>query len=280
MKNKRITICILALIILIAALFLIANWIPEKYAIRDSEFSDYEPFILVKEVHYTGTGWLQVGNENGYFPKETCVDIDLTNGNILPQMKLYDEDYANTFLCKVEYRGKVSHDAFEEQIDSYSIVEWYPVYPILRDTILPNWLYPKAFMTKREVKSEYKDLYKYTENLLDIEWNDCIESAEGSVEDKYNISEEERAFIKLKVQSGCEEIVSDILQERFKQNMMELPGFSVLNYQGNDFETELKNSDIQAVYSKFMEGKAAKTREITIYVVYNEDNLMYIYVMG
>ncbi|MCM1263337.1 MAG: hypothetical protein NC313_11520 [Butyrivibrio sp.] len=130
------------------------------------------------------------------------------------------------------------------------------------------------------IRSGYKDLCKYTENLLDIEWNNCIESAEGSVEDKYNISEEERAFIKLKVKSGCEETVSDILQERFKQNIMELPGFSILNYQGHDFGTELKNSDIQAVYSKFMEGKAAKTREITIYVVYNENNLMYIYVMG
>ncbi len=70
-----------------------------------NEFDNYEPFILVKEVHYTGTGWVQV-----------------------------------------------EHDAFEDQIESYYIVEWYPVYPILRDTILPNWMYPKDFMTKREVK--------------------------------------------------------------------------------------------------------------------------------
>lgn len=26
--------------------------------------------------------------------------------------------------------------------------------PILRDTILPNWLHPKTFMTKREVEDD------------------------------------------------------------------------------------------------------------------------------
>ena len=34
-------------------------------------------------------------------------------------MEMYNEDYVNTFLCKVEYKGKVEHYAFEEQIDSY-----------------------------------------------------------------------------------------------------------------------------------------------------------------
>lgn len=142
----------MTLIILIIILFVAANWIPEKYAIRENELSNYEPYILVKEVHYTGTGWVQVGNENGYFSPETYADIDLVNGTILPQMEMYNEDYANTFLCKVEYKGKIEHDALEEQIDSYFIVEWYPVYPILRDTILPDWMYPKDFMAKQEVK--------------------------------------------------------------------------------------------------------------------------------
>lgn len=77
-----------------------------------------------------------MGNENGYFLPEEYIDINLANGTILPQMEMYNEDYANTFLCKVEYRGNMKHDAFENEIDSY----------------LPDWMYPKDFMTKQEVK--------------------------------------------------------------------------------------------------------------------------------
>lgn len=152
MKKMWASIIVLGFILLATVFFIVVNWIPEKYAIKENEFKNYAPFILVKEVHYTGTGWVQIGNENGYFSPETYVDINLVNGTILPHMEMYNKDYANTFLCRVEHRGEVNHDAFEGQIDSYYIVEWYPVYPILRDTILPNWMYPKDFMTKNEVK--------------------------------------------------------------------------------------------------------------------------------
>ena len=151
-KRSVITISILTLITLAAALFIIVNRIPGKYAVKEGDFKNYEPYILVREVHYTGTGWVQVGNENGYFLPEEYLDVNLTNGTTLPQMEMYNKDYANTFLCKVEYRGKMKHDAFENEIESYYIVEWYPVYPVLRDTLLPDWIYPKDFMTKQEVK--------------------------------------------------------------------------------------------------------------------------------
>lgn len=152
MKKMRVVIIAFIIIVLIIILLAVVNWIPGKYAVKENEFINYEPFILVKEVHYTGTGWIQVGDESGFFSPETYLDINLVNGTILPQMEMYNEDYANTFLCKIEYKGRVKHDAFENNINSYYIVEWYPVYPILRDTILPNWMYPKDFMTKQEVK--------------------------------------------------------------------------------------------------------------------------------
>lgn len=149
--NVRVHIIILIVImILVSALFFKINWTPGKYALKESELTDYKPYILIKEVHYTGTGWVQTGDDTGYFLPEEYIDIDLRNGSVLPQMEMYNEDYANTFLCKVEYKGKIEHAAFEKEIDSYYVTEWYPVYPVLRDTILPGWLYPKAFMTKQE----------------------------------------------------------------------------------------------------------------------------------
>ena len=152
MKKTRATIIILILVTLAIVSFITVNWIPGKYAIKENDFKNYEPYILVQEVHYTGTGWVQVGDENDSFSPEEYIDINIANGNILPQMGMYNEDYVNTFLCKVEYEGKVEHEAFEEKIDSCYIVEWYPVYPVLRDIMLPAWMYPERFMTKQEVK--------------------------------------------------------------------------------------------------------------------------------
>ena len=151
MKKTRATIIILILVTLAIVSFITVNWIPGKYAIKENDFKNYEPYILVQEVHYTGTGWVQVGNENGSFSPEEYIDINIVNESILPQMEMYNEDYVNTFLCKVEYQGKINHVAFENEIESFYIVEWYPVYPVLRDTILPDWMYPKGFMTKQEV---------------------------------------------------------------------------------------------------------------------------------
>ncbi|MDE5588866.1 MAG: hypothetical protein K2J60_06955 [Acetatifactor sp.] len=54
-------------------------------------------------------------------------------------------------------RGIINHDALENEIESYYIVEWYPVYPVLRDTILPDWMYPKNFMTRQEVKTRFNN---------------------------------------------------------------------------------------------------------------------------
>lgn len=149
MKKMKVIIIVLLVIVL----FIIVNRIPGKYAIKENDFKNYAPYILVQEVHYTGTCWVQVGNENGYFSSEEYIDINLINGTVLPQIRMYNKDYVNTFLCKVEYKGKKKHVAFENEIENYYIVEWYPVYPVLRDTILPNWMYPKDFMTIKEVKT-------------------------------------------------------------------------------------------------------------------------------
>lgn len=148
---KKKWVIILMSITFVITLFIIMNWIPGEYAIKEKDFKNYAPFILVQEVHYTGTGWVQVGNENGYFSPEAYVDINIINGLVLPQMGMYNEDYVNTFLCKVEYKGKKKHVAFEDEIENYYIVEWYPVYPVLRDTILPHWMFSKDFMTIQEI---------------------------------------------------------------------------------------------------------------------------------
>lgn len=156
--KKKTLICVLSVMICLAfisvGLFMKSYWTPGKYAVKEEDFDRYKPYIIVQEVHYTGTGWVQSGDENGYFPSEAYRDIALLNGDLLPLMYMYDEDYVNKFLCKVEYAGKTYHPAYADEIDSYYIVEWYPVYPVLRDTLLPSWMFPKGFMSNEEIGSK------------------------------------------------------------------------------------------------------------------------------
>lgn len=47
----------------------------------------------------------------------------------------------------------MDHEAFEEQIRSYEIIDWYPVYPIVRNRILPPGFYPQNYMTKYDMET-------------------------------------------------------------------------------------------------------------------------------
>ena len=148
---------IAAAAVIFTALMLIFYWfplygIPGKAAIKESDFNSYEPYIIVREVHYSGGIWVQAGDENGYFAEEDYIDIDLANRSILPSMFMYDEDYVNQFLCKVEYRGKVENDMLGQEVDSYEVVEWYPIYPVKRDMLFFHWLSPKSYLSKYEIE--------------------------------------------------------------------------------------------------------------------------------
>ncbi|MDE5867255.1 MAG: hypothetical protein K2H31_11770, partial [Lachnospiraceae bacterium] len=117
-----------------------------------------------------------------------------------------------------------------------------------------------------------------TEKLLEIEWNDCIESIAGEVKLDRG---EEYARIRLEIKAGYEEEALSIVQNRFVKPL-DFSGTNypiVLNYR-HEFATELKNSDIQYVFEVLMRGKRAHTRPIRVYVVYDENSRMYIYVMG
>jgi hypothetical protein len=153
-STKPIIVFVAVLVILAAIVFLFwrAYWIPAKYAIKEAQFSQFENYILVKEVHYTGTGWTQIGDEKGYFSKEDIKDVYLT-GEKLPETQMALGGKPVTFLCIVEYEGKIDHAAFIEAIDSFKIIEWYPVYPITRsDTMFPSWMYPPGFLTENELR--------------------------------------------------------------------------------------------------------------------------------
>ena len=152
LRGRKTIITLGAIFVLAAIIIILTSWIhPVKYAVQEEDFSDYSEYILVREVHYTGTGWSMVGDTGGWFPSEEVVDVIL-EGEKLPEARTPAERY-NTFLCIVEYQGKKKHVVFEEELDCYVIRDWYPVYPVVRnERLLPQFCYPRGYMTEKDIK--------------------------------------------------------------------------------------------------------------------------------
>lgn len=150
-KKRKIRIMMLVILsLLMISMYIYYYWIPVKFTVKEEQFKEYENMILVKEVHYTGTGWTQIGDEAGYFKDEAIKDIHII-GNCPPAAKMIQ--YVTTFLCEAEYQGKLEFKPTGEVVDTYLITEWYPVYPVVRDSLIPRLFLPKHFMSKRDIPS-------------------------------------------------------------------------------------------------------------------------------
>ncbi len=121
------------------------------------------------------------------------------------------------------------------------------------------------------------DLERYTEEILDIDWGDCIEASTGKVVP--GLVEEEYAVIRFDVKQGCEQEVVDIIKEKCgepRDTATAPPGiFSMY-----DLGKELDEKEIQFYFSCFREGKRAKSREFCIFVATDSTNKTYIYWFG
>lgn len=152
-QSIRVIAILSSILIMGAFIFWFIFWKnPIKYALKEDEFDQYSNYILVREVHYTGTGWTIIGDENGYLPDDLIVDVVL-KGEKLPEAKAPADRY-NTFLCIVEYVGMTEHMAYAEQLRCYEVKEWYPVYPVVRNSLLPQKFYPQNYMTENDI-NEY-----------------------------------------------------------------------------------------------------------------------------
>ena len=144
---KSMKYLIVAVIVVIIGAFFACHWVPVKYAIHEKDFSHYPDSIIVRETWHTGTGWEQIGDSNGYLDQDEIKDIIL-EGDLPPNASL--GQYANNYLCIVKIMDATDL-GWNEIFDKYEVLDWYPVYPVKRETILPVWLYPKEFMTRSDI---------------------------------------------------------------------------------------------------------------------------------
>ena len=67
------------------AIYIKSSWITIKYAVKYEQIKDYTNSILVWEAFHTGTGWEQVGTQEGMFSPGKRRDVYLT-GDIPPNI--------------------------------------------------------------------------------------------------------------------------------------------------------------------------------------------------
>ena len=144
---------IMLIILIIAAIMILRYGIPGKHAVREKDVESYSDYIIVKEVHYTGTGWIKTSGAKQFHYDQGESDIELT-GNLPPGFNPGMGTSINAFLCIVDYKGIVEHPAFSEGIQSYYVREWYPIYPVVRNSLIPYQLLPKNYLTIWEVRSK------------------------------------------------------------------------------------------------------------------------------
>lgn len=143
-------IVLFLLVIVIIIIYLIPAWIPVKYAEMEADFYKYENAILIKRTFYaTGASWKIVGDSNSFYDKENICDIWLEKDD-KPIIEMPLSEYDNTYLCIVKkIEGGKYWEEGCEYFEAYKLIDWYPIYPIKRETIiLPECMYPSGFLNK------------------------------------------------------------------------------------------------------------------------------------
>lgn len=153
MKRKKALIILIpiALVMMLILSYIFYFRVPVKHAVKIENVGQYPDSILVRETWHTGTGWEQVGDSTGFFEDALLEDVNLA-GNIPPTISS-GGDGVNTYLCRVQLMGSFTIVGDNTPYDEYYVLEWYPVYPIKRDTLLPSWLFSDAYLSRWDMNS-------------------------------------------------------------------------------------------------------------------------------
>lgn len=150
-KAAAVGLCFLGIL---AAVYMMVAWVPVKYTVKEEDFVKCGDFILLKGNYDTGTGWSIVGDETGFYPAKKVKDVWLEGEMKPPKISVSFGGPQKVYLCKVE-KIPEERDIKGEMCQAYRVMEWYPVYPVVREPILlPSWVYPSAFINLYDLSDE------------------------------------------------------------------------------------------------------------------------------
>ena len=150
----KIIIFLFLILCVVIAVYINIAWIPVKYAVREEDFVKYGKFILLKGNYDTGTGWSKVGDETRFYNTDKVYEVWIEGKVKPPKISTSFAGYQKVYLCKVEEVPELK-DIKGIMCQVYKIIEWYSVYPVIRDpTVLPRWIYPTEFINIYDMSGE------------------------------------------------------------------------------------------------------------------------------
>lgn len=144
-----------------------------------------------------------------------------------------------------------------------------------------------AFIIYNLIAKRDIDLVKYEEKLLGIEISEYVEKSDGRIIneiikvsiDSDDYVESEYAIVKLKIKKNFKEEVIKIFDDNFS-NITQSRVAPYIKNPSDYLQTEVKNSEPMYIYEVLLEGKKGLvTREINIYLI-EENDEMYVYIIG
>lgn len=124
-------------------------------------------------------------------------------------------------------------------------------------------------------QNQKEDIVVYVEEYLNLDFDGAIEKAEGEIKSEHK---EEYAYLKMKVSSGYEQQITDLLIDQYGESQ-NIDSFLVPGYAGHDYAQEIKDGKIISIFFDMRSAKHAKTRSVELYLV-EYDGVTYLYFMG
>ncbi|MBP3361304.1 MAG: hypothetical protein J6N52_10650 [Clostridia bacterium] len=143
--KKLIVIGGAAIIFILLMVICYKAWLPPvKYALKQEDLANIEtPYFLVQWTQVTGSSWMIVGDQDGYYDNAKYV---IANGETPSVVQNYDVATGhNTYVCYGSYVGETEIPG-GEILSEYQFTGWDILYPVKRN--MPISLLPKSYLCK------------------------------------------------------------------------------------------------------------------------------------
>ncbi|MBO4898101.1 MAG: hypothetical protein J5590_07380 [Clostridia bacterium] len=147
--RKRIVFSFIIIIIFVVIFFGYKVWFaPVKYAVSQEDLlNSKEQYYLVQWVQVTGSSWMIVGDQNGYYEHGKYI---VAKGEVPSVVENYSIATGhNTYICYGEYCGKTDIGG-GDILETYQFSGWDILYPVKRNGLIP--FLPKKFLCKMDFR--------------------------------------------------------------------------------------------------------------------------------
>lgn len=151
--RKRTVIGCIVICMTCIMIFCCKVWFaPVKYAVYQDDLNQLkEPYYIVKWVQVTGSSWMIIGDQNGYYERGKYIVAGGEIPSVVDNYSIATGD--NTFICYGKCSGKTNIGG-GETLETYQFSGWDIMYPVRRNGLIP--FLPGKYLCKMDFLNSVK----------------------------------------------------------------------------------------------------------------------------